>query len=351
MAPTSVGGQAVIEGVMMRSPRHFAVVCRTPQGSLVVRRRPWTPLAESWKFLRWPFFRGILMLGETLHNGMSALAFSAEVQEQHDPELASKAKNNAKPASQTPLWITFAFAIAVAFGMFAALPHFLTLALGWALDSESLSGGRSLAFQAVDGVIKLAIFIGYLALISLMPDIRRVFQYHGAEHKSIHTFEHGQDLTVANARTHTTLHPRCGTSFLLVVVLVAILVFSTLFPFIPQISEKGWLNQIFFVVVKMFLLFPIGGVAYEFIKLSARHPNNALLGILVKPGLWTQRITTKEPDDSQLEVALASLMASLKAEERIASGQTAVTDAQPATFASFSEFVQHLEEPHVSETA
>lgn len=351
MAPTSVGGQAVIEGVMMRSPRHFAVVCRTPQGSLVVRRRPWTPLAESWKFLRWPFFRGILMLGETLHNGMSALAFSAEVQEKHDPELAAKAKPGAKAPSQTPLWITFAIAIAVAFAMFAALPHFLTLALGWALDSETLSGGRSLAFQAVDGVIKLAIFIGYLALISLMPDIRRVFQYHGAEHKSIHTFEHKLELTVANARTFTTLHPRCGTSFLLVVVLVAILVFSILFPFIPPIHEKAWINQAFFVVIKMFLLFPIGGVAYEFIKLSGKYPNNPILGVLVKPGLWTQRITTREPDDSQLEVALASLMASLKAEETLAQGKEVVIDAEPSTFASFGEFVQHLEDVHVSKTA
>jgi len=351
MAPTSVGGQAVIEGVMMRSPRHFAVVCRTPQGSLVVRQRPWIPLAEAWRFLRWPFFRGILVLGESLHNGMSALAFSAEVQEKYDPALAQKKPTNKKEASQAPLWITFGVAILMAFAMFAALPHYLTLALGWLLGSDSLSEGRSLLFQAVDGVIKLGLFLGYLSLISLMPDIKRVFQYHGAEHKSIHTFEHGQELTVENARAFTTLHPRCGTAFMLVVVLVAILVFAMLFPFLPTLHQTAWVNQAIFVFLKLLLLFPIGGISYEVIKLSARFPGNPFLKILVLPGLWTQRITTKEPDDSQLEVALASLRASLKAEELIAAGTPPVADQEPRLFDSYSDFVKHLEGPHVSETA
>lgn len=337
---------------MMRSPRHFAVVCRTPQGSLVVRQRPWIPLAEAWRFLRWPFFRGILVLGESLHNGMSALAFSAEVQEKYDPALADKkAPKEKKDSSPAPLWITFGVAILMAFAMFAALPHYLTLALGWLLDSESLAGGRSLLFQAVDGVFKLGLFLGYLALISLMPDIKRVFQYHGAEHKSIHTFEHGEELSVENARKYTTLHPRCGTAFMLVVVLVAILVFSVLFPFLPAFHDVGWINQGIFVLLKLLLLFPIGGLSYEVIRLAGRFPGNPLLRILVAPGLWTQKITTKEPDDSQLEVALASLRASLKAEELIADGKPLTADQEPRLFNSYADFVQHLEDSHVSETA
>jgi len=298
-----------------------------------------------------------------MHNGMSALAFSAEVQEKYAKEGGSgpsgEAKAgpvvdpSAKPSKKegSPLWITMVVAVLVAFAMFAALPHVLTLGLGWLLDSEALAGGRSLTFHAVDGLIKLSIFIGYLALISLMPDIKRTFEYHGAEHKSIHTYEHGQALTVQNAKKHTRLHPRCGTSFLLIVVLVAIVVFALLFPFFPAVHEAVWVNQVVFVLVKLVLLFPIGGIAYEVIKLSGRYPKSKLLFLLVVPGLMTQKITTREPDDAQLEVALASLQASIKAEEDLNAGRPPVYDEEPREFGSFETFVSHLEGVDVPETA
>jgi len=231
-------------------------------------------------------------------------------------------------------------AIVMALALFAALPHFLTWGLGWLLGSEELASGKSFLFQVVDGVIKLAIFLGYVWGISFIPDIRRVFMYHGAEHKCIYTFEKGLELSVENAKVQTTLHPRCGTSFLLVVLLIAILVFTVVFPFISQVSEIGAVNQAFFVLIKLFLLFPIAGVAYEVIRLAGRRPDHRFLRLLIWPGLATQRITTRNPDSAQLEVALASLITVLAAEKAVASdplagpaeGQTEYED-----FAAFRE--------------
>jgi uncharacterized protein YqhQ len=337
MSDLQVGGQAVIEGVMMRSPGCFAVALRTPSGRILLRERRWVSLAQRWRFLRWPFFRGVLVLAESLHNGISALNFSAAVADPGNKDAGGAAE---KPAS---LWITLAFAILMALALFAALPHFLTWGLGKAVSSEELTGGRSVSFHVVDGAIKLAIFIGYVYLISLLPDVRRVFQYHGAEHKAIAAFEHREPLTVENARKHSTLHPRCGTSFLLVVLLTAILVFTAVFPMVPAVSDIGVLNQVFFVFVKLLLLFPIAGFAYEVIRFSARHPGNRLLSAAVWPGLMTQRITTREPDDAQLEDALASIRAVLLREEslRLNPGAPAVESVEE--FESFDAYVKHAE--------
>ena len=328
-----VGGQAVIEGVMMRSPHCFAVVVRTPTGSIVVRQRKWISLALKWKVFRWPFFRGVLTLGETLHNGISALNFSASVQEK-----AAGAKE--QPAS---LWLTMGLAVVLALGLFAALPHFLTWGLGWLAGQEALTGGRSLSFHLVDGVIKLAIFVGYIVAISLIPDVRRVFMFHGAEHMSIYAFEQGQDLTVDNARTHTTLHPRCGTAFLLVVLLIAVVVFSCVFPFVPPVSSVTVLNHLFFVGVKLLLLFPIAGVSYEVIKAAGKFPRNPLLRLTVFPGLLMQRLTTKEPDEGQLEVAIASLKTVVAAERRFADNPDEKFVESQTEFESFASFNESLE--------
>jgi len=335
-----VGGQAVIEGVMMRSPNCFAVAVRTPGGSIIVRQRKWISLAKRWKFLRWPFFRGILTLGETLHNGISALNFSASVQEQSmDAEE--------KPAA---LWLTMGVAILLALGLFAALPHFLTWGLGKLMDTDSLASGRALEFHVVDGIIKLAIFIGYIAGISMIAEIRRVFMFHGAEHKSIYAHENGEELTVENARKYTTLHPRCGTAFLLVVLFIAIVVFSVVFPLVPPVSDYGFLNQLFFVFVKLLLLFPIAGMSYEVIKKAGKHPDHRLLRAAVWPGLVMQRLTTQEPDDLQLEVAITSLKTVLAAEERYVASPDEEVEESQVEFESFAAFVESLEEvPDVPE--
>jgi uncharacterized protein YqhQ len=405
MAELPVGGQAVIEGVMMRSPNCLAVAVRTPKGRLLVRQRRWISLATKLKFLRWPFFRGILVLAESLHNGISTLNFAAQVQEQglqeleaekgsgvqgpgsggeapgvgtagsgqwavgSGPEAPDATAEGAGPGTadgtgsatqagraggsavrqreveNTPsLWITLAVAIVMALALFAALPHFLTWGLGWLFGSDDLASGKSFLFQVVDGVIKLAIFLGYVWGISFIPDIRRVFMYHGAEHKCIYAFEKGLDLTVANADVQTTLHPRCGTSFLLVVLLIAILVFTVVFPFIPPVSEIGALNQAFFVLVKLFLLFPIAGVSYEIIRLAGKRPDHRLLRMLIWPGLATQRITTRIPDSAQLEVAMASLLTVLDAERAVASDPTQSAEERQAEYEDFAAF-QHGRKP------
>jgi len=329
-----VGGQAVIEGVMMRSPHCLAVVVRTPDGKIIVRQRKWISLAEKWRFWRWPFFRGILTLGESLHNGISALNFSASVQE--DPGEALE-----KPSS---LWLTMIVAVVMALGLFAALPHFLTWGVGWLAGSEDLTGGTSVAFHLVDGVIKLAIFVGYIWAISLLPEIRRVFQYHGAEHKGIHAYEKGQDLTVENASTHTRLHPRCGTAFLLVVLLTAILFFTVTFPFVPPISELAVVNHLFLVLIKLVFLFPIAGLSYEVIKLAGKRPNHPFLHLAILPGLVMQRLTTQEPDEGQLEVSVASLRTVLAAEAMHAANPDAEITTRQEQYETFAEFMAQDQE-------
>jgi uncharacterized protein YqhQ len=329
-----VGGQAVIEGVMMRSPHCLAVVVRAPDGALIVRQRKWISLADKWRFWRWPFFRGILTLGESLHNGISALNFSASVQE--NPGQAEEKAGS--------LWLTMTMAVIMALALFAALPHFLTWGIGWLAGSENLSGGTSLWFHLVDGIIKLVIFVSYIWAISLIPEIKRVFQYHGAEHKGIYTYEKRQELTVANAATHTTLHPRCGTAFLLVVLFTAILVFTTIFPFVPPPSSIAVVNHLIFVFIKLVLLFPIAGLSYEVIKLAGKNPNHPFLRIAIFPGLVMQRLTTQEPDESQLEVSIASLLTVLAAEADHVAHPDAEIVTRQDRYESFDEFIQRPQE-------
>ena len=318
---------------MMRSPRCLAVVVRSPSGSLVVRQRPWISLAKKWKFFRWPFCRGVLMLGESLHNGISALNFSAQVQEE-------QADATETPAS---LWVTVGLAVVLALGLFAALPHFLTWGMGKVFDIDTLTTGKTMSFHLVDGVVKLAIFLAYVWGISLLPDIRRVFMYHGAEHKGIYAFENGEELTLDNVRKYTTLHPRCGTSFLLVVVLVAIVVFTAVFPLVPVPSESMVANQFFFVFVKLLLLFPIAGVAYEVIRFAGKHPEKRWLRAFIWPGLMTQKITTRSPDDDQLEVAIASLLAVLEVEKSFDRSELTEVAVKQEEFESFSAYLESLQ--------
>jgi uncharacterized protein YqhQ len=310
-----IGGQAVLEGVMMRSPASLVVAVRRPDGQIAVREEAWETLWPRMKLLRKPFFRGAVVLIESVWNGFSALAFSAEQAESPTtvsdgaPPAAAESKPTSDLTRGLMLGISFLFMVA----LFIAAPHLLTLGLFKLLGRDpSLKG---LLFHLVDGVFRIAILVGWLALVARTKDAQRLFQYHGAEHKAIWTYESRLPLTVENARRFTTQHPRCGTSFLFVVVAVAVLLHILVLPFVPTLSAVGALQTLFVLVLKIGLAFPVAGIAYELQKRSARADCPPLLKVLVSPGLWLQRITTVEPTDDQLEIALLALDRALAREE------------------------------------
>ncbi len=302
MEKISVGGQAVIEGVMMRAPHALAIAVRKPNGEIAVKEDVWRSLAQKLTFLRWPLIRGSVVLVETLINGLQALAFSAN--QAFEEEKAKKEENFSSLA--LTLIIGLAFGLGILF--FVVLPHYLTVFIGkW--DVESV------LFHLVDGAIKVFFFIAYIYVISYFKDIDRIFQYHGAEHMSIYAYEAGEELTVVNAKKYSTLHPRCGTAFLLIVIIISIILFSILFPVFPKFPSLGktWSNLIY-IGMKLPLLFPIAGLAYEVIKLSGKKPNHPVLCAFIAPGLWLQRLTTRPPQDDQIEVALRALIGALRLE-------------------------------------
>src|SRR5215475_11620265 len=317
-AKLDVGGQAVIEGVMMRSPRSFAVVCRRPSGEIVIKEAAWQPVWAALKFLRWPFFRGSVMLVESLFNGLEALSFAARqqtVEAPAGPQARSLGARAADPSeegmSKAATYGMLAVSLAFGLALFVGVPHLLAWLLGTLLGFDS----STFVFHIVDGVIKAVMLIGYLAAISLLPDVKRVFQYHGAEHKSIAAYEAGLPLTVENARAQSRFHPRCGTSFLLIVVGVSIVLFAILLR--GQISSIGLVDNLAKVLIKVPLMLPVAGLAYELLKLSGRsYDKHAWARALAAPGLWLQKITTKEPDDAQLEIALISIRKTLWREQQ-----------------------------------
>lgn len=304
---TSIGGQAVMEGVMMRSPHAFVVAVRRPDGKIVLRRDQWFGVQKKFPFLARPFLRGAVMVFEAMANGIVALNFSANVVEE-----------NKKKKTEKIDWTTFITILtSVAFGLllFVFLPHYITTLLAklfdasWDLDS--------LTFHLVDGGIKALFFVSYIFIIGQLPDIRRVFQYHGAEHKSIYTFEHDEDLNIANAKKHTTLHPRCGTSFVFFLIFISIILFSVIFSLYPVgAGLPPMLRHLAAILFKMFLMLPIAGISYEIIRYSGKHPHNPICKFFTTPGLLLQRLTTKEPDEKQLEIGLASIKAALYLEEK-----------------------------------
>jgi uncharacterized protein YqhQ len=305
-APQAVGGQAVIEGVMMRARNSLAIAVRKPDGEISVEVRPWFTFS-SWKLFRKPFLRGFPVLMETMVNGIKALNYSASVAVEEDEEAGE--------LTNFHLFLTLLFAVAAALGLFVVLPHFISVCmewLGYGGDVESLS------FHVWDGVFKMVVFIGYIAAISLIPDIRRVFQYHGAEHKVIWTYEEGRDLAPASARGYSRLHPRCGTAFLLFVLAVSILLYAFLVPWLLTFysPEQFVFKHLYIVAVKLLLMVPVSNVAYELIKFSGKFNKNILCKALCWPGLMMQMLTTKEPDDEQIEVAIAALQCAVQAEEK-----------------------------------
>lgn len=291
MDKINIGGQAVLEGVMMRAPRAMAIAVRRPSGEIVVRREATPPLSEHYPIVRLPIIRGAVALFTSLIMGMRALNFSAnEAIEEEDGE---------KQKEELTSW-ALAGTMAVAFGFGIALFFFLPLYLTRLL--VPVIGDNNIIFNLVDGVIRVIVFLLYIWSISRMKDIQRVFQYHGAEHKTIFAFEAGAELSLENVKPLSRLHPRCGTSFLLIVMLVSIVVFSMI--------PKAWpfAGKAFSRIV---LLPLIAGISYEFLKWSAKNDQHPLVRLVITPGLALQRMTTREPDDEQIEVAIRSVKEAL----------------------------------------
>ncbi|MEA3374775.1 MAG: DUF1385 domain-containing protein [Chloroflexota bacterium] len=281
--PFNYGGQAVIEGVMMRGSQTMAVALRRPEGDVVVEKEPLNATLYRGPISRMPFLRGLVMLWDALGLGMKALMTSADVAVGEEASLSG-------PAS----WGTALVGIGLGVGLFMLLPSFLAGLLTPYLPSEWL-------VSLVEGGIRLSLVVGYVWAIGFMPDIDRVFAYHGAEHKTINAYEAGQELTVEAVRPFPTAHTRCGTSFLLTLVLLSVLLFAPLDP--PSLLWR--------LASRLALLPVLAGISYEFIRLTARFADRPWMRIVVGPNLALQRLTTREPDDGMLEVAIAALKAML----------------------------------------
>src|SRR5512138_2237566 len=288
MEKINIGGQAVIEGVMMRAPRAMAIAVRRPSGEIVVKKDEVVPLSERFPVVKLPIVRGAVALFQSLIVGISALNFSANEAIVEEDADGTEKKELSSWAMAGTMAVAFGFGIL----LFFIMPLYLTKLM------VPVIGQSNLVFNLVDGVIRVAVFLLYIVSISMMKDIQRVFQYHGAEHKSIFAFEAGDELTVANVRRYSRLHPRCGTSFLLIVMLVSIVVFSLI--------PKLW--PFYFKAGSRIVLLPlIAGISYEFLKWSAKNDDAAIVKAIITPGLALQKLTTREPDDSQLEVAIRSM--------------------------------------------
>jgi uncharacterized protein YqhQ len=280
--PTTYGGQAVIEGVMIRGRRTIALACRKPDGGIYRYREPLDSLLVRSRVARAPFIRGVFVLWESLRYGMRMLMRSADVQLAGEVDQAQLGKGGNA---------AFMFVgLAVALVLFIGVPY---VATGF-MRSLILS---SLALNVAEGVLRLALLLGYLVAISFLPDIRRVFAYHGAEHMTIHAFEHGDPLDERHVAPYPTAHPRCGTAFLLFVVVIAVAAFA----FVPRV------NLVVDLVVRLALVIPVAAVSYEVLRLGAGHEDNPFMRLAVAPGLLLQAITTRRPDGPMIEVAIASL--------------------------------------------
>jgi uncharacterized protein YqhQ len=295
----TVGGQAVLEGVMMRGPGNWAVAVRTPSGEIAQVSRPIHSAMARHRVLRLPILRGIIALGESLAIGFRALAISANYAAQEERAAGEDGKEVSTELSRGALIFAFAVAIGFAIMLFKVTPGLITEAL------PIQSGGW---FVIVEGLIRVTIFVVYLGLISLLPDLRRVFQYHAAEHKAINAYEAGEELTPETVQRYSLIHPRCGTAFLLWVMVIAVFVFAFF-------GRPAW----YWLIATRILLLPvIAGLAYELIRFAGRHQQNRLLMTLLAPGLWLQRLTTRQPTLDQLEVSIRALreVLQLEAERR-----------------------------------
>src|SRR5213082_258706 len=293
---TTVGGQAVLEGVMMRSPSNWSVAVRKPDGDIAHVNQPiQSPMARH-RVFRLPIIRGIVALGESLAIGFRALAISANYAAKEEQSDGAAAEEVSTELTRGQLIFAFAIAIGFAVMLFKVTPALIT-------DWIGVKGTGP--FVIVEGLIRVSIFVLYLVIISLLPDLRRVFQYHGAEHKAINAFEAGEELEPQTVQRFSQIHPRCGTAFLLWVMVIAIFVFAFF-------GRPTW----YWLIATLILLLPvIAGIAYELIRFAGKHSKNRVLMTLLAPGLWLQRLTTREPTLDQLEVSIAALREVLELEK------------------------------------
>ena len=322
LTPINYGGQAVIEGVMMRGSRALSVAVRNPAGDIVVHTEPLDTRIYGGRLARTPFVRGLTLLWDALGLGIKSLMFSAEVSLQEE----GKTNANGEPEKvfEGPVqWTLIAFSLTMSILLFFVLPtvvaHFFERILGL--------NGQPVAVNFIEGMVRLTLLIGYIWSIGRMADVKRLFGYHGAEHKTINAYEAGAELTPASVARFPLEHPRCGTAFLLTVVIISILVYSLLPPLdlLPRILSR------------LVLLPVIAGIAYEFLKFSAAHQNNAFIRLITKPNLAMQRLTTREPELDMLAVAIAAfenVLAYERSQTAVQLGDTVI--AAPATAAAIA---------------
>jgi len=303
---TSIGGQAVIEGVMMRGPKETAIAVRKPDGEIIVEKKPIHSFVQKYKLNKLPIIRGVFSFFESLIEGTKALMFSAEfydIEDEDDKkkketmteeEQAAYNKKNDKMMTGA-IFVSVAIALVFSVGVFMLLPTFLVGIL-----RDFMHFNNNFLATLLEGILRILIFVVYIFLVSKMNDIKRVFQYHGAEHKTIFCYENGEDLTIENVKKQKRLHPRCGTSFLILVMIISIILFSFI----------SWENPVQRVLIRLALLPVVAGLSYEFIKFAGRH-SGTIVNLISAPGMWLQKITTAEPDEKQIEVAIESLKAVL----------------------------------------
>ena len=287
-ADCNYGGQAVIEGVMMRSPLKYAIAVRKPDKEIILKIGKLKTLSDKMKFLKWPIFRGIINLIESLILGLKALTYSAEQATGEEERINS---------------VEMFFTIVIAFTLFIVFFIVLPTTIARYLDRYL---PNIIIYNLFEGLLRISIFVTYLFFISKIKDIRRVFEYHGAEHKVIYAFEAGEKLSVDNVKKYSTLHPRCGTSFIFIVLVMSILIFSLL----------GKQTLLLRIAYRISIIPIIAGLSYEILKLSAKNMNRTIIKWAVMPGLWFQKLTTSEPDETQIEVAIEALKGVLPEENK-----------------------------------
>lgn len=332
----AIGGQAVIEGVMMRGPDGYAVAVRRADGTIKKTVQPHVPLGRRVPLFKLPVLRGAAGLFEMMAIGMRSLEFSAQQASLDDPNIGKKVAEaeaasvhvgispeimpaGEKPISKAALAGTMSFSILLGLVIFVVIPnlatHFLT-------NFHTSSGAQfreetaPFAYNLISGAIRLVLIVGYIWAISLLPDVKRLFRYHGAEHKAVTAFEAGKELTVTNVRPFTKLHPRCGTTFIAITLMVAIVTFAVfakvLRVFWPEFSQHSLMFTKPILIAGHILIMPlVAGVCFELLRLGGKYRNNILLKLLITPGFWFQHLTVREPDDSMIEVAIESLKAAL----------------------------------------
>ncbi len=312
MSDSFYGGQAVIEGVMMRGRHGMAVAVRTPKGEIRVHQEPLTARIYTSRWGRWPFVRGLAMLWDALVLGMRALLWSADVAMQDEEQ--DEPVEFAGPVAWTTIAISLAFAVA----LFVLLPTVISKWLA------GFFGDHPTVDALFEGGLRLVLFVLYLWAIGFLPDIRRVFGYHGAEHKAINAYEAGDPLTVESVQRHSVQHTRCGTSFLLYVIVISILLFT---PLTFSNVSSVWLAMLLRLATRVALVPVVAGIAYEVIRFSARHQTHPLTRLLILPGLWLQKLTTREPDDAMVECAIAALEPVLAADGKVSPAATQTPEA------------------------